>query len=195
MYAIRSQYVAFNGADRTPNGTKIDYGNLTNIFFPTGGSLEIDYEANVYYNSYTVENNLKGPGCRVKELKYFNSANGLEKIKRYDYNIFNSSASSGILLYKPSFAYIANYVIDNQYDLQVEQTHEYSTLDLPYNVFYKYSTTKEQLNNDGVNSLSTMYKKLITTSTHALGPQTDIFGREIIYTNVLEEDISNLDIV
>jgi hypothetical protein len=65
--------------------------------------------------------------------------------------------------------------------------------DLSYDFYYKYTKTKEVLNQNGINDISTLYKKLITTSTHSIGPQSDYFGREIIYTDVLEEEVSNID--
>lgn len=106
----------------------------------------------------------------------------------------NQEASSGILMYKPSFAHIANFVIDNSFDLSAEENTEYgASSDDLFNCYYKYSTTKEVLKQHGITSLTSLYRKLITTSTHPIGPQLDYFGRDIIYTNVLEEDVSVVD--
>lgn len=194
-YPIDSEYIiTFNGVERRPNPNTVNYGSMKEIKFPTGGSIAIEYEPNTFYDSITIDGNLNGPGCRVNSLKYFSQKNVLGKIKKYTYNLFDKQGtSSGKLMYKPSFAYIANYVIDNSLDLSVEQTHQYGAAELPYHIFGKYTTTGEKMALDGITSLSNMYKKLITTSTHNIGPQEDYFGREIIYTNVQEEEVSNVD--
>lgn len=188
--------ITFNGVDRIPNSSTVHFGAMKEIKFPTSGSLVIEYEPNQFYSTPTVEKNLNGPGCRVKDLKYFNNQNTLVKNKRYKYLLFdNQAASSGVLMYKPSFAYIANYVIDNSLDLSAEENKVYSgccSNDL-FNMMYKYTTTKEVLNQKGITDLPSLYRKLITTSTHPIGPQSDYFGRDMIYTNVLEEDISIVD--
>jgi YD repeat-containing protein len=185
--------IIFNGAERRPNSNSVYYGAIKNIRFPTKGYLNIEYEPNdFYYNNSYQENNLNGPGCKVKNLKYYSQENTLIKFKRYNYTLFeNSGASSGIIMYKPSYAYIGNYGIDNSKNLGIEQTRQYpNDFDLLWGTYYNYTTTKEVLNLNGISDLAILYRKLIKTSTHPIGPMSDTFGREIIYTNVLEEDVA-----
>ncbi|AWH86375.1 hypothetical protein HYN59_15220 [Flavobacterium album] len=190
---MNSDAFVFNGAERRPNQNTVYYGTLKSIIFPTKGSLEVNYEANKFYNAYTTDLNVNGPGCRVKELKYYDESHNLAKMKRYGYTTFNNTTiSSGQLMHKPSFAFISNYAIDNAQDLAVEQTHTYYTSELGFNIFLKYTKSAEQLNFEGTTDTYDKLRKLITTSTHTLGPQTDFFGREILYTNVTEENVSNI---
>jgi len=190
-YPINSpNSITFNGAERRPNANTVYFGAMKEIKFPSKGSLAIEYESNQFSGTSNVETNLNGPGCRVKYLKYFSQQNTLVKNKRYSYNLFEQSITSGKVMYKPSYAYITNYVFDNSKNLAVEQTKQYPNIfDVLWAAYYKYTTTKEMLNQNGINDLDALYRKLIKTSTHPIGPQTDTFGREIIYTNVLEEDL------
>jgi hypothetical protein len=181
------------GAERIPNELSVHYGALKKIKFPTRGSLIVEYEPNQFYCPSTLQTNLNGPGCRVKNLKYYTKQNFLAKNKQYKYESFDvSGRSSGILMYKPSYAFIANSVMNNSMNFGVEQTQQYDNNEgvLFENLVYKYSITKEVLNQNGINDLPTLYKKLITVSTHPIGPQYDYFGRDIIYTNVMEKEVS-----
>ncbi|TGN30009.1 hypothetical protein [Empedobacter tilapiae] len=179
-----------NGVDRIPNPNSVYYGTLSKVTFPSKGTLEVNYEINQFFNPSSSQNNVNGPGVRVNKLIYKDFDNSIKKIKQYEYKNFNNtSQSSGVLIHKPSFAYISNYAFDNNLDRKINQTKQFNENELFVKEYYINTITKEELNRRGVNNPETILKKMINFSTTPMGPQQDIFGREIIYTNVLEKDI------
>ncbi|MGV0828219.1 hypothetical protein ACTS9C_04895 [Empedobacter brevis] len=179
-----------NGVDRIPNPNSIHYGTLNKIIFPSKGVLEVNYEINQFFNPLSSQTNVNGPGVRVNKLIYKDFDNSIKKIKQYEYKNFNdTSQSSGVLIHKPSFAYISNYAVDNDLDRKDNQTKIFYEYELFLKEFYNYTVTKEQLNQQGISNPETILRKMINFSTTPMGPQRDIFGREIIYKNVLEKNI------
>lgn len=196
-----ANYFVINGTNRNPNPTYTKSGTLNKISFPTGGFVEIDYENNTYYDERLASKKSLGPGVRVKNLKYFSDEGIQSKKVNYYYDQFNDSTfSSGKLLYKPSYAYVSNWALDNSFNrasneltplldrMQLSDQLTYWNKQL-----YENFKTYEMLNNSSL-SLEEKYKKLIRFSSYPIGPTFDIYGRELIYTNVREEivDVNNI---
>jgi|GEM_PF-4445884 hypothetical protein len=181
---IESGSYSFPGTNRFPDITKTKLGTLKGINFPTGGRLEINYENNTYYVISEFGNpNELGPGVRVSKLKYYDGTK-VEKEIVYSYNTFSQNASSGKLLYKPSYAYFVNKAWDNQRErLYVLPDNDHPAPDGDHRI----RSEKEYFDrgfDDKDRSL-----KLVMVSTHPLGPTQDKFGNEIIYENVEERQI------
>lgn len=180
--------VETNGVDRRPiRADGPSEGSLSEIIFPTKGNLKITYEANTYFFDKGLNKNPYGPGIRVKKLVHDNNNNN-QTIKEYYYNKFTDNHSSGNLLYKPSFAYISNHVANNQ----INQDNSLNSSPQDFMNFYRFNifTTARELEIQGLDSNS-IIKKMVVLSNQNLGPQSDIFGREILYTNVTEKTINS----
>ncbi len=189
-----NNYFEINGTDRTPDSDAVKYGTMNKVLFNTGGSLIIDYENNTYFDERLLSKKTLGPGVRVKALKYNDANNVLKNKKTYKYHIFNSEdRSSGRLLYKPSYAYFKNYCFDNEYDKEnwedAPELNVYEFEDrFSYNdrMVFDNFYTKETLEQTTNLSEELIAKKMIHISNNPLGPTSDIYGRELIYTNVTE---------
>ncbi|WP_075340754.1 RHS repeat domain-containing protein [Tenacibaculum agarivorans] len=191
-----SDYFVFEGSDRFPIASETTLGTLKQVTFPTSGSLNIEYEPNMYYDVNTKEKNVVGPGVRVKKLSY-NDEDGVSKIvKQYGYNLkTQSDKSSGNIMFRPSFAYIANHGYDNEIDRAQLENKNYTYYDNSLTIAYNKakgllkkgidygSSQSDQLYTTNQNYL---LKKLIKTSNYPLGSNFDISGNEIIYNEVSE---------
>ena len=184
-------YYIFSGLDRSVNSATVDYGVLHQVDFVTGGKLMIDYESNTYFNESSYRPNALGPGVRVKNLNYYTTkSQALPNLtKSYSYNHFiSTSRSSGVRLCKPSFAYTVNLAMDNEKNWGVEQT-KISNVWPYHNRYFNYFVSQKELYDKGLSRQKT-YKKLTRISTHSIGATSDVFGREMLYTNVKEEQIN-----
>ncbi|PZU26128.1 MAG: hypothetical protein DI622_01500, partial [Chryseobacterium sp.] len=174
--------VQTNGLDRRPNGNQVSLGVLNRITFPTKGTLDIVYEPNTYYFPKGQNQNPYGPGVRVKKLEYKDDQQQ-RSIKEYAYN------SSGILLFKPSYAYIGNFADENTFNQDIA----FGKNQVEFMNYYRggggFSTTGNKLKGGGLSDAEVI-KKMVILSNKSIGPQFDLFGREIIYTNVLEKTIN-----
>ena len=193
---ISSNYFVSNGSDRSVQINAPKLGALEKISFPTGGFLKIDYENNTYYDNRLLSKKTLGPGIRVKTLEYYNNENAIPLKKAYSYDLFQDNQySSGELLYKPSFAYISNWSLNNQFDTSSYETilYDISSFDDRLNYFnlqtFDNYFTKEMLEKQGLSSVEIL-KKMIHLSSHSIGNTQDVYGREIIYKNVSEQVVS-----
>lgn len=82
--------------DLTPNNQSL-IGLLTNIIYPTGGGMKIDYENDQF--NYLGANYLLG-SARVKKMELSDETGILKKIS-YDYNLDNGNSSGLVAGFKP----------------------------------------------------------------------------------------------
>lgn len=191
-----SNYFVFNGSDRSVRLNYPKYGAMDKVSFPTGGFLKIDYENNTYYDSRLLSKKSLGPGIRVKSLEYYKSEGSLDIKKNYSYDLFQDNQfSSGELIYKPSYAYVSNWSLNNQFNTSAYESLSFNYYNFngrfDYNVLHDFNQyfTKEKLASQGT-SINNILKKMIHVSSHRLGSGQDIYGREIMYKNVSEKIIN-----
>lgn len=194
------KYYTFAGEDRSVNASKVLNGVMDRVEFPTGGKLEIKYEPNTYKNRFSSNKQALGPGVRVLSLQYYDDLVSATPslTKKYDYNKFDDQEeSSGIRLFRPSFAYVKGLALDNDKNWGETENRDYimnlteaksSILDAYKHRFYSISNPELIRRNF---SIPNIYKKMTQTSTHSMGTTSDIFGREIIYKNVTESYVNN----
>lgn len=105
----------FSGSNREVNAQHVTSGALTKIILPSGGFIQIEYEANRYWDG-SVDRELLGKGVRVKKLitqggevaygKIMDVASSYRAITReYEYKLANNN-SSGLLLAPVKLGYI-----------------------------------------------------------------------------------------
>lgn len=107
-----------SGDDRSVDFDSLRFGSLTNISLPTGGTTEIEYESNTYYDRSTSEE-LTGGGLRVKTITSNGSEVAFGKAtsvhspyralrKRYEYKAADTvgSVTSGKLIAPLKFGFI-----------------------------------------------------------------------------------------
>lgn len=182
---LESTPIQTNGLDRRPNGSQVSLGVLNKVIFPAKGTLNITYEPNTYYFAKGQNSNPYGPGVRVKRLEYRDGQQN-KLIKEYSYN------SSGKLLFKPSFAYIGNFADDNAIDQDIALGKNESEFFGLYRGPNGFATTGTKLKSQGLTDAAVI-KKMLILSNKDIGPQFDLFGREMIYTNVTESTINTGD--
>jgi len=188
---ISANYFETAGVDRSPNTVTAKYGTLKKVYFKTGGILEVDYENNTFFDERLFSTKELGPGVRVNSLKYYSSTK-LEKRIIYSYDDFNDGThSSGRLLYKPSYAYFKNHSFNNEFDKSSYETKgllDITNYDhrLEYNAMNDFDNyfSRETLEKTTSLSQSAIAKKMIHLSNYSLGATSDIYGRELVYTNV-----------
>jgi len=194
-----SNYFVINGSDRAVKINYPKFGTMDKIIFPTKGYLKIEYENNTFYDNRLLSQMSLGPGVRVKNLIYFDHNDAVKIKKGYDYNLFaNSNYSSGELLYKPSYAYLSNWSLNNQYNrnllenisFQPNETGFVQAFDM---IYFQNFYTKEMWQSQTSLNATEILRKMIHLSSHSLGSQQDIYGRELIYKNVSEKIINNED--
>lgn len=91
------------GANRSVDTLAIQYGTLKTIIYPWGGSVDIKYESNEYYDTLANQN-FKGGGLRIKSLHYDNGTRSDTKIEKYFTYSDATGKSYGRLISKPNFA-------------------------------------------------------------------------------------------
>jgi len=67
--------------------------SLKKVKYPTGGYIEYDLETNVFN---LLNENLKGPGVRIKSKTIYESSNSTPRIISYNYNLGNGKSSGSI---------------------------------------------------------------------------------------------------
>jgi len=179
---VGSSAVQTNGVDRRPKGNQVSLGVLNKITFPTKGTLDITYEPNTYYFPKGQNQNPYGPGVRVKRLEYKDNQQQ-RLIKEYIYD------SGGTLLFKPSYAYIGNFVDSNIFDQNVAFGKNQVDFMSLYRGGNGFSTTGNKLKSMGLSDAEVI-KKMVILSNKNIGPQFDLFGREIIYKIIVEKTIN-----
>lgn len=111
---------------RTPDSTKMKYGSLSKITYPTGGSSVIEYEPNDYstelsLNRQTMEQQTGiGGGLRVKSITEYNDSICSTMLKRRHFSYCNpmTGLSSGELFSRPMYAW-NNWVARNDNEIEV----------------------------------------------------------------------------
>lgn len=86
-----AEYI-FEGADRTPNEVYMGVGMLNKIIYPTGGSVNYEYEPNEYM--YRNQRFL-GPGLRIKKIT--NNDGKKSEVYQYDYKDKNGLTSGRVI--------------------------------------------------------------------------------------------------
>lgn len=171
-----NQFYIYSGFQKYTSPVLVKYGTMNKIEFPTKGSLEIEYESNVFFDSSLQVVNQFGPGVRVKKLSYLDFDSQIKFEKKYKYELFGTNNSSGNLIYKPSYAYFTNYAVNNEFEFNADTFIE--TLNSKIVTFKRLTDSGKTINQ--------IAEKMICLSTHPLGNQSDQFGNEIVYTNVRE---------
>jgi len=102
---LSTEQPTLSGADRLPKQVYPEYGSLDEITYPAGGTTNVYYENNEYYDSAANMNKLGG-GVRVFSLYTSGSGRGsTEKIIHYWYKRADGVKSSGRLSYPLSYAF------------------------------------------------------------------------------------------
>jgi hypothetical protein len=102
---ISSYGTHYTGASRYANDAAAKRGSMTKITYPNGGSYNITYECNQYYDAEALTS-LKGAGIRVSSITTLGAANGSSEITtNYEYLTADGTKSSGKLSYPPSYAF------------------------------------------------------------------------------------------
>ena len=142
-------YFGFNlGANRGVNDFFSKVGILEKIFYPTGGSMEIQYESNEYHQSGS---NLKAGGLRVKKVIQDYGTTTMKETNYYYTKEGEDGNSSGIKLFEPTYSY--DYYWENFQEEYVGfvypcQCTGQSTFPIPSNggfVSVRYTTVSEQV--------------------------------------------------
>jgi hypothetical protein len=138
------------GADRNTSAAKVGNGTLTKITYPTGGTAQIIWERNKYFDSSAGSGKVfYGPGLRVATIisdggeaafaKTSTSSNTYHQIRK-DYVYVKSdtdTTTSGLILYPPAYGFATGS--------RMIRTH---TNSYPQNVLY-YSRVKEKVSGQG----------------------------------------------
>lgn len=80
-------------------------GTLNSITVPTGGVINMEYEAHQYYDFKALNDGCVGPGPRIKAVTYHDNLTGVEQRREYRYTASDGS-TSGRLLRAPRFAFL-----------------------------------------------------------------------------------------
>jgi hypothetical protein len=80
-------------------------GTLNRITVPTGGIINLMYEAHQYYDFKALNDGCTGPGPRIKAVTYYDNLTGVEQRREYRYTASDGS-TSGRLLRAPRFAFL-----------------------------------------------------------------------------------------
>ena len=95
--------IILDGIDRTPNESFTKMGALNKVTYPTGGSLVIQYEANMFYDE-RAGREYPGGGLRIKSISQFDGMNNPSRItKTFSYIDPATGKSSGRLIDRPMF--------------------------------------------------------------------------------------------
>ena len=145
--------------NREPDSTKMKYGSLSKITYPTGGSSIIEYEPNDYssvlsLNRQTMEQQTGiGGGLRVKSITEYDDSTCTTMLRRRQFSYMNptTSCSSGELFARPVYAW-NDWVARDDNDIEVHLSTIRSTSIVPLSnsfgpeVGYSYVT---ETNEDG----------------------------------------------
>ena len=128
--------VKFDGV-RIVNPSTVYYGSLKKIKYPSGGTAEITWEPNDYWDEAASANNY-GAGVRVAQVKLSDGdGDASNDINRnYSYKLANETSSSGRWLYPPVFGFDAGatnfYSPDNMAPVET-MLYERVTVSYPSN--------------------------------------------------------------
>ena len=91
------------GANRNPSAVGVMAGTLNSIQYPTGGTTNIVYEPNQYYDAQLGQSVLGG-GIRIKSFTYFDGMNANATITKSFTYTDSTGKTSGRLISRPTFA-------------------------------------------------------------------------------------------
>jgi hypothetical protein len=99
-------------ANREADASRVKYGILTNMTYPTGGKTVFDYEIHQYgFTGFTPNNPIKnklGGGIRIKTITDYSDATQIATSKSYDYSMIDETdRSSGMLATRFAFQFNA----------------------------------------------------------------------------------------
>ena len=106
---LSTYFWGFTGANREPNWNYSIYGSLNKISYPTGGTSEIDYEAQEYWDG-SLSQHVETGGIRVKRITTKESDTSTPKIERYYYgNLNDLNKSSSTIPYTPNYHNVTSF--------------------------------------------------------------------------------------
>jgi hypothetical protein len=201
-----------SGANRAPAWPAMQLDILTEITYPTGGKNIFEYEPHSAYTgrkldnsivagdayfvgqgiNFSLLNNLIG-GLRIKSIRSYDPIKNDTLIKRFYYNVFGSTASSGHLAIPPSLAidcssFACNSTFSGDRPTYLMSTHNlYQGSGTGSHVTYRNVTVQEEKNGvtngrieyefyDDTNTDSAFYSNAISdTSNFALSHSYDVY--------------------
>ncbi|MCR9254304.1 MAG: hypothetical protein NXI20_28080 [bacterium] len=102
--------IHYSGKPYAADPAVIKNGSLKTVRMPKGGSVSIDYEPNMYYDSL-LGKDVYGGGIRVKMLSRYDGVDhSKDVISNYSYT--SNGHSSGVLKYRPTYVYFLNHSTD-----------------------------------------------------------------------------------
>lgn len=94
------------GADRSSNPSTVAIGTLNEIVYPAGGSTQIEYEINNYFDE-VAQTTFNGGGVRVKKIIHSDGLNAANNIvTEYSYLTPSTGRTSGKVLSLPGMAFV-----------------------------------------------------------------------------------------
>ncbi|HEY9047599.1 MAG TPA: PKD domain-containing protein [Ohtaekwangia sp.] len=90
-------------ANRMPDANAIVTGTLSRLVYPGGGEMDLQFEANKYYDARAGKDQLGG-GVRIKNVVYYDGVNPTANITKVFSYVRADGFSSGRLISRPSFA-------------------------------------------------------------------------------------------
>ena len=168
--------IILDGADRRPSEEGMKIGSMSKVTFPTGGILNLQFEANTYFDAKANMNQYAG-GLRIKRYTYFDGVNPSGAVtKEFVYHDATTGQSYGRLIDQPSFLVPVSkyknpdYYTQSAYDRNYATT--YSTVDK-----WKRFTVRTERNLTDNGSAPVMYENVIvkmpgagSVKTHFLLP-------------------------
>ncbi|WP_333820106.1 hypothetical protein [Ohtaekwangia sp.] len=95
--------IVLDGAYRLPDPGAMKIGALSKITYPAGGTMQLTFEANTYYDTLAAGNQYAG-GLRIKQIDYFDAINSSNIVtNKYIYEDTVTHRSFGRLINVPSF--------------------------------------------------------------------------------------------
>jgi hypothetical protein len=95
--------VVLDGAYRLPEPDAMKIGTLNKVTYPTGGTLQLTFEPNMYYDTLAAKNQYAG-GLRIKQIDYFDALNSSGIVtNKYVYEDSVTHRSFGRLLNMPAY--------------------------------------------------------------------------------------------
>lgn len=129
--------------DTNPNHNSLN-GLLKKIIYPNGGSIEIEYENNVF--NFEGIDILSGGG-RVKS-QIINDAKGSKLVKKYEYNHINGKSSGGIANF-PKVADILRWDSKNKHLAFKTYNYNNANIELTQGAYIGYSRVLEKIEGKG----------------------------------------------
>lgn len=156
------------GSDRYVDEQSILCGVLQSITYPTNGSTIFDFESNEFFDPSSEDQNIKGGGIRINQVRKLNEK-GILKLKQSYFYTYDDH-SSGTLIY--DLAYATPTVLSQLPNSSAEG------LDYDYSWYYNFD-------NPQIHQLFTL------RFSHNCYPQNNLEGFQIGYTTVTIKEEGN----